>query len=340
MTLKILFILIAFTITLASCEEDRKQAKEEETLSPENTSSKEDYIFSTIVSKNDKIVLEEYYNGKSKDSLCDVQSLTKGLMSILIGIAIDKEYIQNVDEPIQEYFPDEFKNLSDQKKAKITIRHLLNQTSGLAWKGYLEHEVWLNSEDPIAFVLEKDLEHNPGEMYNYNSGATHLLSAILTKASGKSTLDFAKEYLFSDLNINTLNWQKRNKGHYDGSGLGLQMLPIDLMKIAQLLVNNGTWEGKQLVSKVWIQRLFDAQEKSPTKWGLPNSKHGFCWYQTEWQGNTVDYGMGYGGQFIIMIRSEELLLVATHNHDTANGIDQQIKFLKLELPKLIEKYMN
>ncbi|NAY91104.1 serine hydrolase [Muricauda sp. JGD-17] len=331
------FLLITIIFIVSSCKEVKKE-KSIETAASEKVIPTDDFIFSTLISKNGEIVFQEYYNGKTIDSLCDVQSLTKGLMSILIGIAIDKEYIKDVDEPIVKYFPNEFKNLTDTKKNTITIKHLLNQTSGLSWKGYLEHEEWLNNEDPISFVLKKDLENNPGEKYNYNSGATHLLSVIISRVSGKSTLEFANEFLFDDLNIYSTNWQKRNKGYYDGSGLGLKMKPIDLMKIGQLLEKNGDWNGLQLVSKEWIQKMFDENEKSSTEWGLKNSKHGFCWYQSEFKRNKIDYGMGYGGQFIIMIPDKELIIVTTHNHDTPNGIEQQMKFLNTKLPKLIEKY--
>lgn len=334
---KLHFLLIALLFGVISCKEIKKE-NSKETESSEEILPKDDDIFSTLVSKNGTIVFQEYYKEKTKDSLCDVQSLTKGIMSILIGIAINKEYIKNIEEPIEKYFPTEFKNLTVKKKKTITIKHILNQTSGLSWKGYLEHEGWLNNEDPISFVLKKELENEPGENYNYNSGATHLLSVIISRATGKTTLEFANEVLFEPLNINLVYWQKRNNGYYDGSGLGLKMKPIDLMKIGQLLEKNGTWNGEQIVSKNWIQKLFDENEKSKTEWGLRNSKHGFCWYKSEFRGNIIDYGMGYGGQFIIMIPDKELIIVTTNNHDTPNGIEQQIKFLNGKLPKLIEKY--
>ncbi|WP_035084476.1 serine hydrolase [Aquimarina latercula] len=162
MITKIPFIIITISFTILSCKKIEKE-KTKETVLFEKTMQQQDYIFSTLVSKNGKIVFEEYYNGKTKDSLCDVQSLTKGIMSILIGIAIDKEYIKNINEPIEKYFPEEFKNLTDNKKNTITIEHLLNQTSGLSWKGYLEHQEWLTNENPISFVLKKNLENNPGE---------------------------------------------------------------------------------------------------------------------------------------------------------------------------------
>ena len=116
---KLLFLFIILTFGVISCKEI-EQEKYEETEFTQEIPPKDDNIFSTLISKNGTIVFQEYYNGKTKDSLCDVQSLTKGIMSILIGIAIDKEYIKNVDEPIEKYFPNEFKNLKDKKKESIT----------------------------------------------------------------------------------------------------------------------------------------------------------------------------------------------------------------------------
>ena len=295
-------------------------------------------IYSLLISKEGNLIREDYFNGKTRDSLCDVQSLTKGLMSILVGVAIDQGFIESVDTPIEQFLFEEFEGLGDSKKKAITIRHLLNQTSGLAWKGHLEHEDWLQSPDPIGFVLEKDLVQNPGSFYNYNSGATHLLSVILSRASNRSTLEFAEQYLFSPLDINEVEWQKRNQGYYDGSGLGLRMRPIDLMKMGQLLEAKGSWKGKTIVSASWVEKLLAEEEKLATTWGLPQSAHGFCWYKSEFMGKVVDYGMGYGGQFILMIPSVQLILVTTHREDTPRGIEQQIQFLSKDFPKLLAQF--
>ena len=336
---KLNLLLVFLFLTIISCGEVKNE-KIKETPLIENLAPEEDYIFSTLISKNGEIVFEQYYNGKTKDSLSDVQSLTKGIMSILIGIAIDKGYLKSIKDPIASYFPKEYENLKDKAKNEITIEHILNQTSGLSWKGYMEHQEWLNSEDPIYFVLKKDLENTPGEKYNYNSGATHLLSVIISRITGKSTLEFANKYLFKPLIVKSVDWQKRNKGYYDGSGLGLKMKPIDLMKIGQLLENKGNWNGTTIVSENWIKKMFDQKEKSATLWGLKNSIHGLCWYKSKNNGYSIDYGMGYGGQFIILIPNEKLIVVTTHNHDTPNGIEQQTKFLNGKLPSLLEKYSN
>lgn len=327
----ILFLILILTV--GSCK-DGNPARQQAFSAAEE----ENALFATLVSHNGRLVSEQYANGKTRESLCDIQSLTKGLISILLGIAIDKGYVASVDEPIETYFPDEFKRMSDKRKEAITIKHLLNQTSGLEWKGYLEHEAWLRSKNPILYVLEKKLDSKAGSSYTYNSGATHLLSVIISKATKRTSLEFANEFLFTPLDIDTLDWQIRNSGYHDGSGLGLRMRAIDLMKLGHLLENKGMWNGKEIVSQAWIRNLFDEKEKSSTTWGLRQSSHGFCWYKAEMDGIIIDYGMGYGGQFILMIPEKALIIVTTHNHDTPHGIEQQIAFLTTKLPTLIETY--
>ena len=329
------FFLAAIFFGLIGCQQ-QAQKQESTPPPPEATIVDDGSIFSVLIAHQGTVVSEQYFNGKTQDSLCDVQSLTKGLMSILVGIAIDRGEIASLDEPIADYFPEILRE--EPAKSAITIRHLLNQTSGLAWQGHLEHADWLGSASPNEYVLKKELVATPGQVYNYNSGATHLLSAILTQATGMPTLGFAEEVLFEPLDFGPVAWQIRNDGHYDGSGLGLKMRPVDLMKLGQLLANQGTWHDQSVVSADWVAQLFGLEDKMPTEWGLRNSKHGMCWYAAEYQGQTIHYGMGYGGQFILIMPDLDLVVVTTHNADTPDGIDQQITFLKRDLPKLIATY--
>ena len=224
--------------------------------------------YSLLISKNGQTVFEKYYNESSKAQLCNVQSLTKSIMSLLVGIAIDQGKIKNEEVSISTYFPTIFSKLKDKRKEQITIKDLLNQTSGLKWEGYKEHESWLKSPQPNHYVLTKPLATRPGKMYFYNSGATHLLSQILVKATGQSVLEFAKENLFTPLQITNVKWETRNDGHHDGSGLGLWMQADKLLAIGQLVLNKGNWNGQQLISEQWIDKSLNEDLK------LKN--HHFC----------------------------------------------------------------
>jgi len=299
----------------------------------------EENIYSLLVSKNGELVKENYFNGKQNEDLFNVQSVTKSIVSLLVGIAIEKGAIKNENVPIHNYFPDSayFEN---ELKKNITIQHLLNHTSGLTWKGYLEHSAFVESNNASKYVMEKEMVSAPGEIYNYNSGGTHLLSIILTKATGMSTLEFAQENLFKPLGIESIAWSKLNDGYYDGAGFGLNMRSEDLIKIGRLVLNKGKLNNRQLISKDWIDKIYDDHLKKDTKWGLRKSKHGYGWYSKVSGDMQIVYAMGFGGQFIFILPYKDMVVVSTHNHDTPNGIDQQIDFIKETLNPLINHYSN
>ncbi|NND33448.1 MAG: serine hydrolase, partial [Saprospiraceae bacterium] len=294
-----------------------------------------DGIYSVLIASKEEVLLEEYFNGVHVDSATNIQSLTKGIISLLIGIAIEQGVIVNEYDLIHHYFPQRFKSLEPEKR-QIAIRHILDQTSGLAWRGFVEHTRWQQSTDPINYVLRKKLEAEPGAKYNYNSGAMHLLSGILASSSGITTLQFAERNLFDPLNITSVHWQEQNDGVHDGGGFGLEMRSKDLLKIGQMLLDNGCIKGQTVVSKNWVEKLFNGEEKMETNWGLRGSTHGMCWYQAHVEELEVNYGMGYGGQFIFIIPEQDLVIVVTHNHNTTKGVRQQSRFLREKLKPLIE----
>ena len=292
-------------------------------------------IYALLVSKEGNIIQEDYFKGKQESDLLNVQSVTKSILSLVLGIAIDQGYIANEDILIHDFFylEDDFKRASQKG---ISIKHLLNHTSGLEWKGYQEHEPFLNSASPTEFLMDKDMVAKPGELYNYNSAGTHLISIIIEKATGQSCLEFAKEHLFDLLDCGQVKWDKLNDGHCDGAGFGLSMLPKDLMKIGQLIANNGKLDQKQIIPIGWLNKMKDDKLKKESKWGLRNSKHGYGWYSKAIDGKQIIYAMGYGGQFLFVQPSTALVIVALHNYDTPNGIEQQIDFLSGTFPKLLK----
>jgi len=294
--------------------------------------SSEKNVASIIVGNDSELKYEEYFNGSAAGELMNVQSITKSIISILIGQAIDEGIVQNERITLGNYFPD----ISTDKKS-ITIEHLLNHTSGIQWEGFLEHEKFLKSKNPTDYVLAKKIENEPDMIYNYNSGGTHLLSAILTKASGRSTLEYAQEKLFTPLGINKVTWGKLNDGVYDGAGFSLEMFPKDLIKIGSIFLKESN-NTEKLISNNWLQKMTSQDLKKETKWGVKNSKHGYGWYSSYDKNQKILYSMGYGGQFIFVLPDKELVIVSTHEHDTPRGIEQQVDFLKETFPELLEKY--
>src|ERR1700744_5451501 len=206
-------------------------------------------IYSLLVSQNNKLICQQYFNGHTDHELFNNQSLTKSVMSLLIGIAIDKGYIKSVDGKIVKYFP-ELGTDSDKRKQTITIRQIMNQASGL-WHEDLGPNgnlgKYLNFPNPSGYVINAPLGSEPGMVFHYNNAASHLLSVILTKATGMSTLDFANKYLFGPLGIKDVKWGKMKDGYYDGCGLlSVQLHTADMNKIGFLLLNKGKYEGKSV----------------------------------------------------------------------------------------------
>lgn len=317
--MKQISILLIFTFLLWACSNQKS----------------EDNIYALLISKDGKLVQEDYYKAKTKTDLFNVQSITKSIVSLLIGIAIDEGFIQSEDQFISEFLSFDA-NLEDDLKSKIKISHLLNHTSGIDWDGYKEHEDFLAAANASQYVLDKKGLETPGELYNYNSGGTHLLSQILTQSTGMSTLEFAEKYLFVPLGMATVEWKKLSDGIYDGAGFGLSMRSEDLIKLGHLMLSGGISKGQQIISKEWINKSFNSGLKKETKWGLRKSTHGYGWYSSRYKELEILYAMGYGGQFIFIVPSKDMVIVTNHNHDTADGIAQQIDFIRDSLAHILE----
>lgn len=302
-----------------------------------NNQKSEESIHSLLVYKDGALVKEEYFNGRVNTDIDNVQSVTKTIVTLLVDIAIKNGDLPSESASALDYFPSLGIAPSD-KKHSITIRHLLDHTSGLAWDGYKEHQAYLTSDNPAQYVMNKPMAEEPGSVYNYNSGGTHLISIILSRATGMSTEAYCKKHFFDPLRISSYQWDKLEDGVNDGAGFGLSMRPSDLVKIGKLFLDNGSAAGEQLISAKGIEQMKDPASKSKTFWGLRKSTHGYGWYMAKANDDDVFYSMGYGAQFIMVVPAQDLVIVATHNHDTADGLDQQIDFLSGTFPELIKEY--
>ena len=296
-------------------------------------------IDSVLVLKDGDLVYERFSDYFDHINLVHQQSTTKSVMSILIGIAIDKG-ILDINEPIMTIFSDKnITNISPEKNA-ITIEHLLQMQSGLQWNEGTEPilytlldqnnitlftntsydffmkewplnqkmDVWisLKSNDPVKYILDKLMANNPGEgHFKYNTGVSYLLSAILEKKSGMYTVDFADKYLFSPLNITEYHWWKDDTNTTTG-GFGLWLKPQDMLKIGFLYLNNGKWFGKEIVSSDWIK-----QSSKPYHTFISGYKtfgYGYQWWTSD---SDIYFSMGFGNQLIIIVPSKNMVIVIT-----------------------------
>ena len=267
---------------------------------------------SLIVYKDGHILREEYYNGGHADSSHDVRSVPKSVMSTLIGIAIGEALIDSVDQNIGDLLGWMVESI-DSAKARITLAQVLSMTSGLEGDelaSVSEYSNWYNAPDQLIFTLNRPLVHTPGTFFTYNSGVAHLSSAILTRVSGMSTFQFAKQHLFSPLGIADHYWGTDKRGINNG-GAALKLTPHDMLKIGQLYLNRGLYNGRRVLSENWIDEA-TSHKITPTNVMPFAQRYGYYWWIGSLNSHDYFFANGWGGQFIIIVPELELVVVATN----------------------------
>lgn len=294
-------------------------------------------LYSIVIAKNNHIIYSKYYNNCTEDSLFNDQSLTKSVMSLLIGIAIDKGYIRSVDEKITDFFPVLLSD-TDKRKQTITLRQIMNQASGLYHENLEQLGVFLSLPDPSGYVLKSPLVADPGKEFHYNNAATHLLSVILTRSTRMDTRSFAKKFLFDPIHITKFEWAKMQDGYYDGSGLlSLRLRSEDIAKIGLLLLNKGMYQQQQVVPAQWGAAIFQPEIFYPTPWGFSTSTYALCYYHTIYKGVPLIYGLGWGGQLLILIPSLNAVVVANENISDRGAIRQSNTFIQHIFPLIFDE---
>lgn len=236
----------------------------------------------------------------------NIKSASKSVLSLLVGIAVDKGDIESVNQPISIYFENYFSSHPDSVKESITIKDLLTMRAGLETTSFHNYGRWVVSDDWVEFALEQPMEDRPGGDMIYSTGSTHLLSVILARASGMSTRAFANRYLFGPLDIQVGGWDRDPQGHYMG-GNNMALRPADMLKIGQMVLDGGVWEGERIVSGAWLEDSF----RTYTRSNYNPYDYGYLWWKRPVSGYQVRFAWGYGGQYILMIPDLQAVVVMT-----------------------------
>lgn len=299
------------------------------------------YVHSILLVKNGKLIFEEYFFGYNRDANHFQASVSKSVTSLIIGIAIDKGYVPHVDTFAYEIFSDYGRAKWIEHKYPIRLKHMLTMSAGLDWDalshrrshpGHTTYQMYA-SDDPIEFVLNRHLSDVPGQKYNYNSGLTILLGEIVRHESGMNIDEFSGKFLFAPLGISNYTWDRFPDGTIQTDG-GLHLRPRDMAKIGHMMLKNGNWQGKQIVSKAWI----DASTQSHIS-GL-GLGYGYQWWRGKAFINSqvieVMYASGHGGQKIFIIPQLDLVAVFTSKVFNPTGHSGPEKMLvKYILPSMI-----
>jgi len=267
--------------------------------------------FSLLVVKNGYLVFEKYYSWGSPEKYAVVHSVTKSVTSALIGIALDKGYLKSVDQKLIEFFPEYITDDLDPRKKEISLKQLLTMSSGFRWndRGPVMRD-WYTSSNWAKFTIQLPQEKNPGDVFNYNSSTSHLLSIILSKSTKTSTLDFAKQNLFEPLGIQSAYWHQDPQGYYIG-GFGLGLSARDLAKIGFLYLNNGYWDGQSIVSEYWVKESTDQQIQAPSHPIYGRFGYGYQWWVKKVDGCSSFRAWGRRGQFIAVVPELDLVIAVT-----------------------------
>jgi CubicO group peptidase (beta-lactamase class C family) len=261
---------------------------------------------SLLVSWRGKLVVERYYNGARATRLANIKSAAKSVISALVGIAIERGQIKSVRQPIADYFPALGDAKVDPRKQKITIEDLLTMRSGLQSTSNRYYGAWVQSRNWVQYALDRPLLTDPGTTMDYSTGSTHLLSAILTKATGSSTWQYAQESLARPLGFALAQWPRDPQGIYFG-GNDMLMTPRQMVAFGELYLNRGAAGGRQVVPASWVDASYVVRARS--RWS--DQFYGYGWWARDLADQDVRYAWGFGGQYIFIVPKLELVIVTT-----------------------------
>lgn len=274
-------------------------------------------IAGIAIAKNENLIYEKYFDGYTEDDVLHVASVTKSIISVLIGIAVDKGYIKNLEQKVLEFFPAYTVKRGEKTIQNVTLKNLMTMTAPFKYKSEPYTKVY-SSDDWVKAAL--DLLGGKSDIgeFKYSTVGINILSGILTNVTGQTVIDFAKENLFKPLEIKVPNntfiqnkedylafikdkhvagWISDPKG-INTAGWGLTLTPRDMLKIGQLYLNGGVWKGKQILSPIWIKDC----TKEQSRWG--ELSYGYLWW-------IVDDGyaaLGDGGNVIYINPKKEMVV--------------------------------
>ena len=263
-------------------------------------------LHSLLVSWRGTLVFERYFHGASATRLANIKSASKSIMSALVGIAIDRKLVAGVRAPIAPFFGDVLAGDGNQAKRQITIENLLTMQSGLASTSNRNYGAWVQSANWVRHALGRPLESLPGTRMAYSTGNTHLLSAILTKATGASTWRFAQDALARPLGFSLAEWPRDPQGVYFG-GNDMLLTPRQMVAFGELYRNRGAASGRQIVPAAWVDVSLVPRVRS----SFSEQMYGYGWWMRDMAGLQTFYAWGFGGQFIIVVPEIEAVVVST-----------------------------
>jgi CubicO group peptidase (beta-lactamase class C family) len=285
-------------------------------------------LHSVLVSWRGNLVLERYFNGTQPTRAANIKSASKSVISALVGIAIERGLITGIKQPLSDFFPEILAGQTNSVKKQITIENLLTMQSGLETTSNRNYGMWVQSPNWVRHALGRPLLTQPGTVMEYSTGNTHLLSAILTKATGKSTWQFAQETLAKPMGFTLPRWPQDPQGVFFG-GNDMLMTPRQMVAFGELYLNHGRLNGQQIVPGRWVQASQLPRVQSTRE---DDRFYGYGWWIRDLAGHRTYYAWGFGGQFIFIVPTLDLVVVTT----SSSTVAEERRSHRLTLYDLVE----
>lgn len=260
-----------------------------------------------MVAIDGSTVIERGYRGHRTTQTANIKSLSKTLMSALVGAAIERGVIKGVDQPVVELLaPDQIPPEADPRISNITVGQLLSMQAGLERTSGQHYGAWVASRHWVRNALSRPFVSDPGGQMLYSTGNTHLLSAALTHTTGRSTLALMRDWLGVPLGISIPPWTQDPQGIYFG-GNEMGLTPQALMAFGEMYRLDGHYHGRQIVPETWIRASWQPRTHS----FYNGDDYGYGWFLSEIEGEPVHYGWGYGGQVLFVVPGRDMTIVLT-----------------------------
>jgi CubicO group peptidase (beta-lactamase class C family) len=271
-------------------------------------------LHALIVAKDGRIVIEERLRGPALDEAVNIKSASKAIVAALVGRAIAEGLLEGVDQPIAPLLADRLPQDPDPRLREVTIGNLLSMQAGLERTSGANYGRWVASRDWVRFALSRPFADEPGGRMLYSTGNTHLLSAILTKVSGRDTRELLVEWLAEPLGIDVGAWDRDPQGTYLG-GNNMALSPLALLRFGEMIRNGGKIGDAAVLSAAWIAQSFTPRTRSI----YSGDRYGYGWFMREMGGHKAYYAWGYGGQMLYVVPDLALTVVITSDQGTPAG---------------------
>lgn len=263
-------------------------------------------LHTLIVARGGRTEVERRFRGPSLDTPVNVKSVSKSVLSALVGIAIHERRLTGPQQRIEPFFREYMGRGSDPRLHRITLGDLLSMRSGLARASGEGYGAWVASRNWMAHILKAPLAAEPGTTMLYSTGNSHLLSVVLTKATHSNTHTYARSRLARPLGIQLRRWGRDPQGYFIG-GNQMSLSPRALVRFGELYRNGGRYGGKQVVPASWVEESLTPRTRSM----FSGQEYGYGWFLAQFAGHAGFYAWGYGGQFVFVIPSLALTIVTT-----------------------------